>query len=47
MKIKKVNITDQDFNRLIRILDNTLSNFNSDIQSTEKSEYHAFNSVSD
>ena len=47
MEIKKVNLTDQDFNRLIRILDNTLSNFNSDIQSTEKNEYHAFNSVSD
>ncbi|MCC8439785.1 MAG: GNAT family N-acetyltransferase [Liquorilactobacillus satsumensis] len=47
MEIKKVNLTDQDFNRLIRILDNTLSSFNSDIQSTEKKEYHAFNSVSD
>ena len=47
MKIKKVNTTDQDFNRMVQILDNTLSSFNSGIQSTEKNEYHVFNSISD
>ena len=47
MEIKKVNTTDQDFNRLVQVLDNTLSSFNSGIQSTEKNEYHVFNSVSD
>ena len=47
MEIKKVNITDQDFNKLVQILDNTLSSFNGGIQSREKAEYHVFNSVSD
>ncbi|MGO0154331.1 GNAT family N-acetyltransferase [Leuconostoc mesenteroides] len=47
MEIKKVNTTDQDFNRLVQILDNTLSSFNNGIQNTEKNEYHVFNSVSD
>lgn len=47
MEIKKVNTTDQDFNRLVRILDKTLANFNNDIQITEKNEYHVFNSVTD
>ncbi|WP_220739593.1 GNAT family N-acetyltransferase [Leuconostoc miyukkimchii] len=47
MEIKKVTTTDQDFNRLVHILDTTLSSFNSGIQSTEKTEYHIFNSVSD
>ncbi|WP_337089668.1 GNAT family N-acetyltransferase [Leuconostoc pseudomesenteroides] len=47
MEIKKVNTTDQDFNKLVQILDNTLSSFNGGIQSREKAEYHVFNSVSD
>jgi len=47
MEIKKVNTTDQDFNKLVLILDNTLPSFNGGIQSREKAEYHVFNSVSD
>lgn len=47
MEIKKVNTADPDFNRLVQILDNTLSSFNGGIQSREKAGYHVFNSVSD